>query len=67
MSEVEMEESKSSVRPEQGAVEKEDAAAEERFIAQYTRLTGGSAAQARNVYMYFDIIRHRDPYCYRLE
>jgi hypothetical protein len=45
----------------------QDAVNEEKFIQQYTEMTGVSEAQARSIYMYFDIIRQRDPYCYHFE
>jgi hypothetical protein len=53
--------------PDQPDEAKEDAAAEKRFIEQYKELSGASESQARSVYMYADIIRQRDPYCYRFE
>lgn len=40
---------------------------EEKFIRQYACLTVASVLQARSVYMFYDIIRHRNPCCYRLE
>lgn len=44
-----------------------DAASEKRLIERYKELSGVSEAQARSVYMYADIIRQRDPYCYHFE
>ncbi len=64
---IEMEEASSSENPEPTTTVEQDAAAEARFIAQYVKLTGVSTSQARNVYMYSDIVKQRDPYCYRLE
>ena len=62
-----MENLNSSAAPEQAEAAEPDALAEERFIAEYAALTGASTTQARNVYMYFDIIRQQAPYCQRLE
>ncbi|MGO8702067.1 MAG: hypothetical protein ACLQVY_30665 [Limisphaerales bacterium] len=62
-----MEESSALKAPEQPDETKQDAAAEKQFIKQYTELSGASESQARSVYMYADIIRQRDPYCYRFE
>jgi hypothetical protein len=59
--------SSSSENPEQSNAAVEDAADEERFIAQYIALTGASKAQAKRVYMYSDIIRQQGPSCYHLE
>ena len=46
---------------------KADAAAEAKFIADYVRLTAATETQARSLYMYADILVHRDPYWYHLE
>jgi hypothetical protein len=59
--------STSSEKPEKSSDADQNAANEENFIRQYTELTGASEAQARSVYIYFDIIRQRYPYCYRFE
>jgi hypothetical protein len=59
--------STSSEKPEKSSDADQDAANEEKFIRQYSELTGASEAQARSAYMYFDIIRQRDPYCYHFE
>jgi len=48
------------------ACEKE-AADEKKLIDLYHELTGASEAQARNVFMYSEIIRERNPSCYHLE
>jgi hypothetical protein len=55
----------SSENPEPSNAAEQDAPDEEGFIRQSTELTGASEAQARNVYMYSDIIRQQDPYRYR--
>ena len=52
---------------EQSETSKQDATAEERFIALYKELTGASESQARSVYMYSEIIRQQTPDCYHLE
>jgi hypothetical protein len=44
----------------------QEAVAEERFIQQYAELTGASEVQSRSVFMYFDIIRLREPSCQRI-
>jgi len=62
-----MEKLSSSENPEPSNAAEHDALAEERFIWQYTELTGASEAQARIVYMHFDIIRQRDPHCHRFD
>lgn len=59
--------STSSEKPDKSSDADRDAANEDTFIQQYTELTGASEAQARSVYMYLDIIRQRDPYCYHFE
>ncbi len=56
--------STSCEQPKKSSDAAEDAANEGIFIREYTELTGASEAQARSVYMYLDIIRQRDPYCY---
>ena len=57
----------SSATPKGPPAREQDTAAEKEFITQYAALTGASETQARNVYMYSDIIQDRDPYGYRLE
>jgi hypothetical protein len=50
-----------SKEPEDPSTAKQDAAVEQKFINRYAELTGASEAQARCVFMYFDIIQQRDP------
>ena len=46
--------------PETANPLEEEIAAEQRFIANYVELTGAPEPQARDVYLYFDIIRERN-------
>jgi hypothetical protein len=41
-----------------------EALEEQRSLANYAEMSGASEAQARNVYMYSEIIRQQDPYRY---
>jgi hypothetical protein len=59
-----MEKTNSSENPGQCDTGEVDNPDEEKSVALYTELTGASEAQARSVYMYSDIVRQRDLYCY---
>lgn len=60
-----MEKSNSSANCDRPIGSEQGEASEEDYIELYIELSGASEAQARSVYMYSDIIRQRDPYCYR--
>jgi hypothetical protein len=62
-----MEITPSSSNSEKAAEVKQGNADEAKFISQFAEITGATEVRARNVYMYSDIIRERDPYSYRLE
>lgn len=62
-----MEETRSSSGSEKPTGVKQNSAEETKSINELKEITGGSESQARNIYIYSEIIQQRDAYSYHLE